>query len=295
MTARPLPSRTSTSTTRRVKPKSSAGCAGTGIFNDPNDLCLALVFGILICLLALDDPRLGVFRLFALVPPGLFLFALRLTSSRGGLLGLLAGLTVLLVFRFGWRRALAAGAVALPVLLVLFGGRMTNLSAMEDGTGQLRLQLWRDGMVLFKSEPLSGVGMNVYANYATQVAHNSFVHAYTELGIVGGTVFLGLFLYAFWALYRVHRVYVIDADMRQMLPFMLAIVAGYAAGIFSLSRTYDVLTYTILGLATAYLRVVPVYPPLGEIHLNARMMARLAGISLLFLLCIDLTVRFLAA
>ena len=74
------------------------------------------------------------------------------TTVEGLLLAIIGGvgLAVLFACRFGWRKALLVSALVLPVLLAVFGGRMTDLSATSEGTGQARLQLWRDGMVLFK-------------------------------------------------------------------------------------------------------------------------------------------------
>jgi putative inorganic carbon (hco3(-)) transporter len=269
---------------------------GTGIFNDPNDLCLALVTGILLCLYGLGEARLGPARVFCVLPLGLFMFALRLTSSRGGLLGLVAGLGVLFTCRYGWRKAVLLGGLALPVMLAVFGGgRMTDISqAASEGTGQARLQLWRDGMVLFKEQPLFGVGMNEYQSHARQVAHNSFLHAFTELGIAGGTVFLGLFYCAFFGLRHVQRAYVLDRDLHRMLPYMLALVGAYGVGILSLSRNYEVPTYTMLGLAAAYLAMVPVYPAGAKLRCSGQLALRVEWLSLIFLLFTDLVVRFFA-
>lgn len=269
---------------------------GTGIFNDPNDLCLALVTGILLSLYGLGEKRFGPARVLCVLPMCLFVFALRLTASRGGLLGLLTGLGVLFMSRYGWRKALLLCGLGLPVLAVVFGGgRMTDLSEAGSGTGQARLQLWRDGMVLFKEQPLFGVGMNEYRTHASQVAHNSFLHSYTELGFAGGTVFLGMFYAAIVGLRRVQRACVLNEDLRRTLPFMMAMTAAYAVGILSLSRNYEVPTYTMLGLAAAYLAMVPVQPPTAKLGCSGVLVRRLLCISLLFLLFTDLVVRFLAA
>jgi hypothetical protein len=267
---------------------------GTGIFADPNDLCLALVTGVLLCFYGLGETRLGGARLLWLGPLCLFLFALRLTASRGGLLGLLAGLGVLFAFRYGWRRTMLLGAVAAPVVLVVFGGRMTDVSDVNSGTGQTRLQLWREGMVLFREQPLFGIGMNEYGNDAGQVAHNSFLHAFTELGVVGGGVFLGLFYCAFFGLRQIQQARVLDPDMRRMLPYMLAMVAGYAVGILSLSRCYEVPTYTMLGITTAYIAVVSIYPPWAKLTFSTVLVQRIIGCSVIFLLFTDIVVRFFA-
>src|SRR5438309_1231747 len=64
----------------------------TGIYHDPNDLCLILVVGIVVCLYQLAGGRSRLFRLVWLAPIGLFGYALSLTQSRGGFIALLGAL-----------------------------------------------------------------------------------------------------------------------------------------------------------------------------------------------------------
>jgi len=115
-----------------------------------------------------------------------------LTHSRGGFLALMACVGVLLHSRFGMKKTLLLGALVLPVLLVVFAGRMTTISTGED-TAQSRIQLWSDGLTFFQSSPLTGVGADNYTKYSSHVAHNSFIHCYTELGLFGGTFFVAPF------------------------------------------------------------------------------------------------------
>jgi O-antigen ligase len=207
---------------------------------------------------------------------------------------LLAVLGVLFACRYGWRKAVLLGGFTVPILLALYGGRMTDISDANAGTGQTRLQLWRDGMVIFKEQPFFGVGMNEYGNYNSQVAHNSYLHSFSELGVVGGGIFIGLFYCAFFGLRQIQQAYVIDPDMRRMQPYMLAMVAAYAVGILSLSRCYEVPTYTMLGLVATYLAMVPIYPPGVKLQFSGVLVQRIIWCSLIFLICTDLVVRFFA-
>ena len=67
---------------------------------------------------------------------------------------------------------------------------MTSISA-DEGTGQARIQLWSDGLMFFQQSPLFGIGMENYRQFSRHVAHNSFIHCFAELGLLGGTLFLG--------------------------------------------------------------------------------------------------------
>jgi len=97
---------------------------------------------------------------------------------------LLAALLIFFRIRFGWLRTLFLSAVALPILFVVLGGRQTSFSASEN-TGQSRIQLWSDGLENLKQNPLFGIGKDKYSDYSGHVAHNSFLHAFTELGLFG--------------------------------------------------------------------------------------------------------------
>lgn len=268
---------------------------GTGLFNDPNDLGLLLVTGILIALYGLAGAG-ALRRFFWAASLLVFGYALFLTHSRGSFLALLAGLAALFQVRYGWRRTVLAAAAGLPVLLLVFAGRMTDFSAVTQGTGASRVELWSDGLYMFRDAPLFGIGMNQFTTRSSHQAHNSFIHCYTELGFLGGTLFLGVFYLLVVALFRLgsrREDSGLSPELRGLQPFLLAVVVAYAAGIFFLSRSYVVPTYTILGLGAALLRLAarteggvpaPVFVP--------RPLVRLVGVSLAFLLCAETFVRF---
>ena len=108
---------------------------GSGIFQDPNDLCILMVVSLILGLYWLTDARSGLLRLGMIGPLMLFAYALSRTQSRGGMLALLAGLGVFMRMRFGWMQSLLLGMVLLPLLLVVFAGRQTSISTSE-GTAQ---------------------------------------------------------------------------------------------------------------------------------------------------------------
>ena len=173
----------------------------TGIFQDPNDLCVLLAFAIVLSLYWLTDKRSGLLRFTWLLPLAILGTALMHTQSRGGFLALVIGLVLLMRSRFDWKRTLLVGALVLPALFYLVGQRQTDLTTGVD-TGQTRVQLWSDGLLMLRQSPLFGIGKDRFGAEAGQVAHNSFVHAFTELGPFGGMMFLGAFYLALRALWR---------------------------------------------------------------------------------------------
>ncbi len=261
---------------------------GTGIFNDPNDLALAIVCVLPLCLFWVTDPARRFCRPLWLAVILLGGYAIFLTHSRGGFLALAAGLAVFLYVRFGARYLLLLGMVLFPVLLLAFAGRMTSFST-DDGTGQSRIQLWSDYLVAFQMAPLFGNGMNNYATYSRLVAHNAFIHSYAELGVIGGTLFLGAFYFAMHGLYLLRRwpgqveAGPADPELRRLHPYLLAMVASYTVGILFLSLCYMVPTYTILGVATVYQRLHARQTSIVPAQWTRFVLPRLAGVSFMFL------------
>lgn len=225
---------------------------GTGLFEDPNDISLLIVAAGVLCGYFLTDRRTGPLRFFWLGPLIVLGCGLLCTHSRGGLLAALAAGGTLVLMRLGGKWAVA-GAFAALAMLPAFASRQTQID-LSSGTGHERLLLWRDGFQAIKSPSLVfGIGEGMYEEYAGLVAHNSFIHAYVELGLVGGTLFFGCFFFAGRGFWRLRRMPMPHPEMRRMLPFAAALVGGWGTGLLTLSRTYVVPTFMILGFAAAYL------------------------------------------
>lgn len=233
----------------------------TGILHDPNDLSLILIVGLGVCLYLVGARPGGLPRPYWLVPAGLSLYALGLTHSKGGFLAFLAATGALFQARFGFKKAVMLAAVFLPLIIVLFAGRQTNISS--DDTAQDRIQLWSQGFILFRESPLFGIGQNLYGERVGLIAHNSYVHAFAELGFLGGTFFFGAYASGVWTLLTLgkHAASIGNTDLRRLRPHLTAILVGYAAGMITVSRNYIVPTYMVLGLVATYLRLVAADSP----------------------------------
>ena len=272
-------------------------CA-TGIFGDPNDLSMITVAGIVICLLGMDDKRMGVFRIAWTIPLALFFATLVLTKSRGGMLAFAAATMVLSYLRFGTWKTLAAALVLLPLLAFGVGGRQTDLSGgFEGGTGQDRVEIWYAGLVALQSAPLFGIGFKSYGDQLGLVAHNSFVHAFVELGLFGGGLFLGAFWFAalcFWKIRkRIQSDYrfTTSVSFRRLHPFLVTMLCGYSVSMFSLSRAYVEPTYLMLGVANAYFAEAGRMGVPASVRVNPRRICELAGVCVGFLLFIYLITK----
>lgn len=229
---------------------------GLGIFQDPNDLAMLIVAAGVLCTYFLMDKSQGILRFAWIIPIITLWIGLFDTRSRGGLLAAGAAMMTLAVFWGGFKMAILCGVLGVCALAVM-GGRQANLD-LNDSTGGERVQLWRDGFDALKSSDiLFGIGYGGYPDVAGLVAHNSFIHAYVELGIFGGTLFFGAFFFAFVQLYQMgFRSYPnFDREALRFRPYLGALLAGWCTSMLSLSRCYVVPTYMVLGLAAAYLHM----------------------------------------
>jgi hypothetical protein len=237
---------------------SQARLNGGGIFGNPNDLSRILAVGIFLAIYWLGDGGPLLLRAGWLAALALCGYALTQTFSRGGFIGLIVGLLVLFRAAFGTRKALLLSAVALPALFFLSSGRQTDLST-SGGTGQLRIRFWSQGFTAMQEVPVFGLGSNRYNDVTSghQEAHNSFVHAYVDLGLLGGALFAGAFYFALWLPSQLdrYRVGPPNRDLQRVRPYLLGIIAGYAAGLLSSSRVYTPTTYVLIGLIAVWLRL----------------------------------------
>lgn len=227
---------------------------GTGIFEDPNDISLLICAAIVLCCYFLNDYSYSFLRFVWLLPIGLLGTGLMYTRSRGGLLSLGAAFLAYVLLRFGRGWSVLAGALGVLALPVI-AGRQGDID-LEDGTGQERIQMWAEGLHAIKSPDIVfGIGQGTYADLAGLVAHNSYVHAFVELGFFGGTFFFGCFFFAALALFRVTdpKLELQNPELRRFAPYLAAVLTGWGVGLFSLSRCYVVPTYMVIGMSASFI------------------------------------------
>jgi O-antigen ligase len=202
-----------------------------GTFAQPNPFAAYLNFGLILALSLVIFGRDARERWLAGAAGAITLGALVLAGSRGALLGLLAALVIMLIVGFRLERpALIAAATGVPVVLVAWFGhlipsrietrllesvRVADLSTITSAnfSTQERLAHWVAGLRMFAAHPLIGVGAgnynDAYSQYANVAiwpealgqAHNYYINAAAETGLVGLIAFLFLvatLLYAGW-------------------------------------------------------------------------------------------------
>jgi O-antigen ligase len=269
-----------------------------GIFNDPNDLALGLLM-VLPFLLA------GVFgrsvsrrhRTIAAAVTIPMLLGFYYANSRGGLLGLAVSVSVYCWRRFGVRRGLRIAAAAVIVLIALAPSRIGMVIHLGEVSAQGRLQAWTAGLEMLRTHPLTGVGWGRYAQHYGRPAHNSYLHAFAELGVLGGWCFVAIVYSYFWGLrWRQPRTdeAVVVPSTANVEDALLSAGAGFFVDAFFLSQQYSVMTFSMAALGAVYLSVIAGGRRSPVIAFGRREWLAVAGIALAILVGIWMSVHVLA-
>jgi putative inorganic carbon (HCO3(-)) transporter len=162
---------------------------GAGFLSDPNDLAQILLIALPLVFIAWRRGRMVANLFVVLVPAVLLLWSTYLTHSRGGLIALAAVALMAARKKLGTTTSVVLAAVFIFGLLALdfTGGR--GISAAD---GADRLEAWANGLEMFKSSPLFGIGFNNFTDFHDITAHNSFVLCLAELGLLGSTLWMAL-------------------------------------------------------------------------------------------------------
>jgi O-antigen ligase len=162
---------------------------GAGFLSDPNDFAQILLIVLPLAFIAWRRGRVVTNFFAVLVPATLLLWTTYLTHSRGGLLALAAVALMAARKKLGTTASTALAAVFILGMLALdfTGGR--GISAAD---GADRLEAWANGLEMFKSAPLFGIGFNGFTDLYEITAHNSFVLCLAELGLLGSTLWVAL-------------------------------------------------------------------------------------------------------
>jgi O-antigen ligase len=194
----------------------SEGIRALGTFENPNlfaaYVSLSFFFA---CALLVRAESPGA-RAFLLLPMVLQLVALGLSASRGGALGFVFGLLVLLILSRSFHLRVASGALVLTPLIVLFTlsllapalrnsvqpilNRIASAQDLESQAHVRRYFLWRQAIASFDANPVFGVGRGNYRGIVAKdremryakTPHNTFLGILAETGLLGLVLFLAI-------------------------------------------------------------------------------------------------------
>lgn len=229
-----------------------------GFLNDPNDLAMALLMGLPMALYVANTARNFLVRWVYRGAAALAVYGVYLTNSRGGVLSLGAMSLTYSMLRYGlWK-----GLLVLPIFgaaLILFApSRGGEISADEESAAG-RVEAWYEGFQMLRAHPLFGVGYNLFTEHHSLTAHNSFVLAIAELGILGYYVWLSNIVLTVMMLFQIERRTPLatspsGAEWQEVRSLSRALLYGMVGGLMAslfLSRSYTVIWYVHIGLVVA--------------------------------------------
>jgi putative inorganic carbon (HCO3(-)) transporter len=221
---------------------------GLGMLHDPNFYGQYLLM-LLPFLFVGRKPkgRLDAGYLFAVPASLLMIIGIYLTNSRGAQLGLL-----LLTGLFLWKRYRRMGALAMiliaPVTVIAINA--TRSRTISISTGVDRLTLWSDGLGMFKSSPLWGIGYYQFPERELLTAHNTYLLCAAEMGMIGFFLWMSLLVVTILLLRRVPAaVSASDPVLARWAEAVKLSLYGYLFTSFFLSRLYDLPLYLLIGMA----------------------------------------------
>ncbi len=183
----------------------------TAIFPDPHMLAFFLNIIIFLCLgmilYSQKNRAAYLVMLFFLITASL------LTFSRGGYLGLAAGLIFLIIYfvsKMSWKHKVASGTVVLLLVILLtipgpISQRLVSSFNLSEGSNKGRIETWRKAAEVISNHPIFGVGIGNYpleikpaADYREPIyAHSTYLDIAAETGIANALIWLALLFLAF--------------------------------------------------------------------------------------------------
>jgi putative inorganic carbon (hco3(-)) transporter len=241
-----------------------------GYYSDPNDMALAIVISLPLCLALLFLSRNLFWKTFWAISILVMTYALFLTGSRGGFLALVVAVAVSL-WEFairGRRRYLLALAALAGVIFwqfsggVLVGRLKGTFDAQEDtaaanASALARQSLFWRSIEVTKEHPFFGVGPGNFDAVSGQwhTTHNSLTLMSAEGGVPAFILYVLILWCGFKNLSAAKRLARGRTRLRFLAQALLASLAGCAMGSVFLSVGYAFFPYILVAYSAALLSI----------------------------------------
>ncbi|MFL0796108.1 MAG: O-antigen ligase family protein [Cellvibrionaceae bacterium] len=234
------------------------GTGPGGFVADENDVCLVVVTALPFAwYLYQIEVKSKKWKLFFLGACFILLLAVVISSSRGGLVGLVAACAVMIwLSKRRWRNitiilcsGVFMGSLLLQVLPEKYVADMGTISNKDDDTRNLRFLHWTTGWEMFKKNLFFGVGPGNYPweshryfhlspfyiegkrNRAGRQSHSLYFTLIPEMGLVGVILYFTLMIKITLKLLR-HKAKVEYPDEVLFCALLASLAGGLAAGAF---------------------------------------------------------------
>jgi O-antigen ligase len=249
---------------------------------DANDLAMGLLVSILFGGLLLIQSKNGLHRLFYAGLVAVDFYGLQVTNSRGGLVALVVAMVAWVIVGGRWRTMLALAAVIALTSGIAYTAILAPAEQRDriyvvlgigskpvDRSGTGRTDIWTVGLRAFRDRPIEGFG---YANYrqvvphyllsdpglirrskfilSPLVAHNTYLQALVEVGIIGAMLFflpvIGALVAFLLAARRFQRSG--DDEMELLARTGFAALIGVLVASFFISEGLSKILWILMGM-----------------------------------------------
>lgn len=221
-----------------------------GIFNDPNDLGMMLAASLPVAVYFFIRSKNILLKLILLSGFVSIVYSIHLTDSRGTVLTVIVIVMLFLQEKIGKKKTIVIGLMLLPILFAL-STRMNTINT-EDESAAGRIDAWSEGLKMLQYSLYMGVGYKQFTEYHFRTAHNSYILAMAELGVIGYFLWLKIIVSPFMALRelrtRPELTKVVDSRLMDALYFM---GVGLFSASFFLSRTFLIPLFIVSALTLA--------------------------------------------
>jgi hypothetical protein len=254
-----------------------------GVLQDPNEVALATSMAVPFAFSFLELKRTMTRLLLLLATVTLVGTAVVYSQSRGGQLVFAAVLGAYFTKKYGIKRGMILAAVMAVPLLVIGGreGEEADQSSMD------RLEAAAAGIKMFFSYPFTGVGYGQFTNHHGLTAHNAYILALGDLGLLGMWLFITLLITSIKIPVTVlsHPAYDAEGQSTKALAMaMLATFGGASIGIFFLSWTYHYVLWIHFGLSGGLYATIKARDPSFEVRTTRRDILLALGLALAILI-----------
>jgi len=234
-----------------------------GSMFDPNDMAYVLISLLPISIYFIVSKSGFLKKVIALSALIFSLIVILLSGLRGGIIGMGA---LLITFIFIKNRAIKpsykiAFLAIMVIVAVIYSGAIdteryltiTNLASDYNMTDEFgRVQIWKRGVHLLLTHPLTGVGVNCFPNAMGylreslglipkwQSPHNSYVQVAAETGFVGFFLFFSLILGSLRRFFVLRRAGGLPYDLDIISALMLGGFVGHLVAAFFLTQAYSI-------------------------------------------------------
>lgn len=248
----------------------------SGLSGDPNDLALCLNVALPFIWYLRESSEKKLVKVLLAGMLVLCIVGIMVTFSRGGFLGLLGLFLWAVIIRARRNgpgvivKALLLGTLFLAVSPAGYSDRLLTIadtSKDETGSAGVRWTLMKRAAAIAVERPL-GAGLKMHnillkdVNSAMTGVHSAFIEVAADLGIVGGILFVAVFLKLIWAMQAVRSSPMVSPHIKPLSEAAeVSLVAFGVSGMF-LAVAYQAPFYLLAGIVIAIKDVA------GRLHPN---------------------------